>query len=181
MAELHELEGDLLTFQCDYIVQQCNCLTVRSHGLSESLEKRYPYAMVYSKRRGIGRRNLTVPEDRDQPGSYKLFPDDQKIGPTVVALFGQWRPGRLGTTYFNSYPESNPTETATTRLSWFRHSLFEFGSYLWKLNKKVKIALPYEIGCGLAGGNWEDYHLILVQWTNNLPSGIEVYLVRLMK
>jgi len=30
--------------------------------------------------------------------------------------------------------------------------------------------LPYKIGCGLAGGNWDKYYNILNIWANNNPN-----------
>ena len=34
----------------------------------------------------------------------------------------------------------------------------------------TSIAIPYKIGCGLAGGNWEEYYNALNEWANKNPN-----------
>ncbi len=149
-----EVEGDLLEYDAaDYIVQQCNCLTVRSHGLSDSIAKVFPEANPYARRRGIGSRNLCVKEDRGSPGSIEVFG-------RVVCLYGQWRPGRIGTSYFFKYPESpEGIETAQLRIAWFRRGLTALSART--AGTTATVAFPDRIGCGLAGGDWQTYRQML--------------------
>lgn len=154
-SQLEIVKGDLLKAPEEYILQQCNCLTVRAHGLSATLASKYPWADPYGDRKGIGSRNLAVLEDRPHPGTIKIC----QGSPNVICLFGQHRPGKFGVSYWNSYPESNPPESPSQRLFWFRQGLKEVGEAIrgFKRPDRVGIALPYQIGCGLAGGEWEDY------------------------
>ncbi len=174
------IQGNILTNNTtsDYIIQQCNCLTVRSHGLSATLEKAYPYAKVYSTRRAIGNRNLAIPEDRDTVGTYKILSDPE--GPHVVCLFGQHRPGKLNTPYFNNYPESNPPESAVSRLTWFKDALHSFVADLPDLegDERYVLKFPYKIGCGLAGGNWNDYYKVLQDMCENYKDKCRVILYK---
>ena len=48
--------GDLLkTMEVDVIVHQVNCLCIRAHGLSKQIANVFPWADIYSTRRGDGR------------------------------------------------------------------------------------------------------------------------------
>ena len=42
----------------------------------------------------------------------------------------------------------------------------------------ISIAIPYKIGCGLAGGRWEQYYNALNKWANNNPS-IQIVIYKL--
>ena len=66
-------KGDLTEWtEADAIVHQCNCLAVRSHGLSPRIADKYWWADVYHLRRPERRRNLAVPEDRAKPGYIQI-------------------------------------------------------------------------------------------------------------
>lgn len=116
MMSLISVAGDICHATTPFIIQQCNCLTVKPHGLSESLAATFSYSNVYKSRRQLNNRNLAIVEDRDTPGTCGIMFDPSGIHPAIVCIFGQWRPGRIGTPYFNSYPESTPPETSEMRL-----------------------------------------------------------------
>ena len=146
------VEGSLLEAQEPYIAQQCNFVTVRSHGLSKLIAKEFPYADVYGMREKIGRRNCCTDSDRAEPGSIMLFEPPGK-GPIVISLFSQFLPGKPGR-YKSSYTNpNNYKDNKNERLQWFRECL-EIIDDDPEINE---VALPYGIGCGLAGGNWDDY------------------------
>lgn len=171
------VQGDILGSNAEYIVQQCNCLTVRAHGLSKTLSTRFVHADLYSKRRPIYKnRNLAVPEDRGTPGSGTILTGM----PNIVCLFGQWRPGKCGSLYFSKYPESSPPEDFIVRENWFKTSLWSFGNYLKHIGaKKATVAIPYRIGCGLAGGNWETYHAIIKEFEQTYFDEVNLTIYRL--
>lgn len=169
------IQDNILNTDCEYIIQQCNCLTVRSHGLSKTLEDHFPHAKLYEKRRAIGNRNLAVPEDRSTPGSGIILEGNPKI----VCLFGQWRPGKVNTSYFHSYPEYSIPETEEQRKIWFKQALFGFGNQLRDNQaNKVKIAVPYNIGCGLAGGDWDDYSRMILEFQQEYEKETDVYVYK---
>ena len=174
------IKANLLDAKSDYILQQNNCLTISSHGLSKSIEDRYSYASIYSARIPIGKRNLATPETRDIPGTYKVF-EGNTTDPKIVALFGQWRPGKVYSPYFSIYPESDPPETKAQRLTWFKDSIYAFGLLLSEKYEKERfsIAIPYRIGCGLGGGNWQDYYTILEEWNKHIQNIAKVTIYEL--
>jgi hypothetical protein len=81
---------DLTSVSVDCIVQQGNCLTVKSHGFSKKISEKYPWADVYKQRRVIPNRNLALPEDRGVPGTLKIMKSPQSNVPDVVCLLAQW-------------------------------------------------------------------------------------------
>lgn len=38
-----------------------------------------------------------------------------------------------------------------------------------------EIAFPYKIGCGLAGGNWEEYYDMLTVFSNKIDMPVKIY------
>lgn len=157
------VDGDLLSVEADFIVQQCNCLTVRAHGLSDSIARALGVD-PYATRRAVGRRNLAIEADRSVPGTIQ-------VAGRVVNLFGQWRPGAIGTPYFDSYPESpDGRETAALRLQWFRAGLAALKRRIDCAQCAVTVAFPFQIGCGLAKGKWSDYEAAIASFAASLPN-----------
>lgn len=159
--------GDILECEEEYLMQQCNCLTVKAHGLSQTLSDKWSWANVYTTRKSLNGRNLAIEKDRARVGSIKVCKKD--IGPMdnfvkdnskvinvdkkVICLFAQWCPGPPQR--YKSYPNYE-IDTFDNRAKWFSECLDKVGEYL--TNKKIKvIAVPWRIGCGLARGNWVIY------------------------
>ncbi len=172
---MREITGDLLALNdddADFIAHQCNCLTVRSHGLSTSIFAKYPEANDYSCRRPVvAGRNTAVKDNRGTPGTAHF------VG-YVVNLFGQWRPGRVNSRYWNRYAESVPVETQEQRLKWFKMCLKHVASVVAEKDRRVTVAFPYGIGSGLAGGNWNDYRFALQEF-DALHKHVDVLIVKL--
>lgn len=53
-------------------------------------------------------------------------------------------------------------DTNNMRLKWFNSAL----SKIEKIPNIKRVYMPYRIGCGLAGGNWDAYLKCLVEWSN---------------
>lgn len=145
-----------------FIVQQCNCLAVKSHGLSESIAKKFPYARVYERRRQEGKRNLAMKEDRPVPGTFSIDSDTgNNAGPAIVALFAQYDFGKDGA-YYGQRPKEY-RDTAENREKWFKESFESFCKHVSDqyVCQDVRVFIPFGIGCGLAGGNWDVYSKML--------------------
>lgn len=139
------------------ICQQTNCLTVRPYGLSQQIAVNLGID-PYSKRRPIGNRNCAIPEDRETPGTIDFMMSNKS--PLIVAnLYAQYGPGKPG-----KYTE----DSFENRQKWFEICMRKLHN--WAVENKIdKIGLPYLIGCGLAGGNWEIYSSIIA---NELPEAV---------
>lgn len=143
MSELIVIDGNLLEVDTQYIAHQCNCVTPHGKGLSAALFCCYPWADTYSRR-----------PQPSQPGTIEVFGDGhaQRF---VINMYAQYGPGK---------PRRHD-DTAQMRLQWFADCLRQIGS----LPGLREVAFPYLIGCGLAGGNGDDYYAALNEWAETGP------------
>jgi O-acetyl-ADP-ribose deacetylase (regulator of RNase III) len=154
------VNADLITSQEEYIVQQCNCVATRPHGLSKTIADKFT-CDPYSSRKKIGNRNMASEECRPNPGSFEVFESSENT-PKIICLFAQYGMGKPYS-YNNSYKQWE--DSSASRLQWFKQGLRD----IVKLQPR-SLALPYKIGCGLAGGNWEkDYFPALKEFSENNP------------
>lgn len=157
--------GDLLNAYEDVIVQQCNCLAVRPYGLSKSIADKFEHGDHYASRRGIGKKNLSVQEDRDEPGTTVIIEGK----PYIACIMGQWQMGKNNSSYYRGEDGiNNYSDTRKNREIWFKHGLSALGE--WCMEEGVKsVAFPYMIGCGLAGGNWKTYLEMIIDFQRSYP------------
>ena len=151
---LDEKKGDLLDAKEAFIAQQCNCVTIKSHGLSAAIAKRWPWADVYAKRKPKSANTALEP---DTPGTIQIIKGPDADSHSVVCLFAQWTPGKPGA-WTDKYPKTHDDTTAAQRSEWFRQCLKAMDD-CEEIDGPV--AVPYQIGCGLAGGNWSTYKAVL--------------------
>ena len=189
---LEYVEGDLLechaTHGAQVILQQTNCVTVNAHGLSEAIARRFPYANVYAARGAVALgRNRAARYDR--PGAVvccvlTLFPTateagtQQLAGPIVACLMAQRLPGRSTGRHAAAYDVDPATDTAPARVRFFRVCLVRLAE-LVRRERWTCIAIPFQIGCGLAGGDWSKYRQLLDAWVDEslTPLGCRALLV----
>lgn len=129
------ITGDFLEAKEKYIVHQTNCISTNgAAGIAKDIFDKYPYADCYVSR--------TEPS---KPGTIDIRGNglDQRL---IVNLYGQVYPGRC------RYPLSS-LDGLVAREKYFYHGLLR----LAKIEGLESIALPWRVGCGIAGGNWEHY------------------------
>lgn len=146
------LNVNILDIDYQVIAQQCNCTSKIAKGLSATLAQKFPNADFYT--------NRTRPST---PGTVELryIGRDENNKPRwIAALYAQYRPGK-----------ASEGDTREDRLGWFKSCLDKIVDYKNFRN----ITFPYKIGCGLAGGDWEDYKRILEDFACNFPH-IQVYI-----
>jgi O-acetyl-ADP-ribose deacetylase (regulator of RNase III) len=133
-----------------------NCLTIRSHGLSHQVARKFPWADIYSKRSAVKGRNLAIEKDRGVPGTITCYEEPLFKRYKVLCLLAQWDFGRAG----NQYRKIGPyTDSSQNRTKWFKQCLERIGVMGIK-----SIAFPYKIGCGLGGQNWTLYLGLIKQF-----------------
>lgn len=169
---MDEFRGSLFDCKADIIVQQCNAVTRKSHGLSAEIASRLPYADIYASRSGpspnttdslneLGRAVLRAPLKRDARH------------PIVACLIAQIAPGKPGA-WCSYYKIDVSTDTAAKRLLLFRQALADLRTQLADHTDVASIAFPDHIGCGLAGGDWSAYLNEIRAFAASLPTGIAV-------
>lgn len=143
---LIERKGNLLESDAQYIVHQSNCVTNKAKHLAESVFNAFPYANIYKPR--------LQGNYRDKPGTIIVRGNgtDKRF---VIALLGQYYPG--SSKYNNDSYEK--------RFAWFTQGLDEIG----KIPGLKSIAFPARIGCGAAGGNWDDYYNAIKDFAKLYP------------
>ncbi|CAC5383160.1 unnamed protein product [Mytilus coruscus] len=161
--------GDLLKLRdVDAIIHQVNCLCVKAHGLPKQIVDSFPWADIYSNRRAEGNRNLAIVEDRGIPGTIQVFKSQETLRPDIVCFLSQWDFGTPDQAYRHISPYK---DTRENRIVWFRQCLEQLKS----LNIK-SIGIPYQISCGLGGGDWTAYFNIIRTFAES--SNIECHIVR---
>jgi hypothetical protein len=147
------VDGNLTDATQSYIAHQCNCVTTRSHGLSAEIFYKFKFANVY-ERRTATKMGTNCAKTPDVPGTIEIsrpIKETEKKHPAVIAMFAQYAPGKSYAWKF-AYP-SQHDDSEKNRLKWFKECLL-----LIDLDEHIKdVAMPFKIGCGLAGGDWNDY------------------------
>lgn len=151
MVIVKTIDGNLLEAEEDIICQQCNCVTMIPHGLSKSIAIKYPWANVYAKRT-LSTRNCT--ENPSIPGTIEISKEGEK---SVIHLYGQYLPAKPGVYSMHYRAHPGLKDSAKDRENYFQLCLIELDA----LELKEAVAMPYLIGCGLAGGNWLNYKTML--------------------
>lgn len=126
--------GNLLDSKEKYIAHQANCVTTNSAGIAKLIFDKFPHSDVYS--------NRTSP---DTPGSIKVMGNGNSER-YVINMFSQYYPGK------SKYIDSE-LDGILARQKYFHRSLQRIA----KIENIESIALPWRIGCGLGGGDWEWY------------------------
>lgn len=147
---LQIISGDLLAAPEKYIGHQCNCVTKgNAAGLAKALFSRFPFADVYADR-----------QKPSEPGTYSLH-GDGKVERFVVNIYAQYYPGK---------PRKSD-DTANYRLEWLTRALERFANE----HSPSEIALPYGIGCGLAGGDWVSYQEVMTRFSVGPSIQVRLY------
>jgi O-acetyl-ADP-ribose deacetylase (regulator of RNase III) len=130
------IKGSILESDCNYIVHQCNSVSTEALGLAKFIFDIFPYANIYKDR-----------EEKSIPGTIVICNEGTK---KIINLIGQYYPGKAN--------DSN--DTIELREKWFYKCLGKIS----KIPNLISIAFPYNIGCGLAGGNWDHYHQMIINF-----------------
>lgn len=150
--------GNVLNAPETCIVHQCNCTTRLPHGLSNAIATRYPECDVYSRRGGTTRNIASQP---DTPGTIKVFATKDR-SKQIICFLAQWAPGRPHR-YSHIYPPPPSEDTLLQRTVWFQQCLRALELRVGQ----TTVAIPHKIGCGLAGGLWDDYEKMLQESSVN--------------
>lgn len=145
--------GDLLE-QTDLlaIIHQANIYRTFGAGIARAIRSKFPYAFQADFE--------TIQADEEKIGFFSVgFPPVASNSPFVYNLYSQEGLAPSHTNYNAMYD-----------------GLRQIVRHLQVFNIK-RVGLPYQMGCGLADGNWEIVKVIIEQAFAG--SGIEVIIVKL--
>jgi len=134
----------------DYIAHQCNCVSITSKGLAMLIFEKYPFANTYINRKGI-------PSVLGSIDAWKTNSNQ----PGIINMYSQYYPGK---SQFDN-------DSKEIRLLSFQKCL----NYIKEIPYIKSIAFPYNIACGLAGGNWEDYLSLIIQFAQENNINVTIY------
>ena len=144
-------QGDITFANEPIIAHQWNCLARTPLGVAKLLFDQYPTAFKFHNAIRL-------------PGSVSITTVPQNETTVDIAtLFGQWAPG---------VPSSN--ETMETRMTWFNECLQHLSQHM-KAKDIKHVAMPYRIGCGKAGGKWDQYIRLLQSWAKSTEINVALY------
>jgi O-acetyl-ADP-ribose deacetylase (regulator of RNase III) len=147
------IDGDLLEAKEQYICHACNCISNGAAGLAYDLFKKFSYSNIYVQRKSSS-----------EPGTISIHGDGEQ-NRYIINMFSQYFPGKPN----NANKKDNPK----IRKNYFMSCL----EHIAKIEGLQSIALPFGIGCGLAGGNWEEYYR-LIEWFANSNPNINVIIYK---
>jgi O-acetyl-ADP-ribose deacetylase (regulator of RNase III) len=144
------VEGNILNAPENIIGHQVNCQGVMGAGLAKQIRSKYP--KVYEDYMRL----INWAKEEHRRGYLKspsLLNSCQFVnvseGKTIANIFGQDKYGRKGL-----YTDYN----ALKRGLW---SIYESVTNPYNTLHNNSVALPYGLGCGLAGGDWEIVYKII--------------------
>lgn len=135
----------------DYMCHQCNCITVSALGLAKAVFEKYPNTNTYKNR--IRNINTTF----SKPGTIDIFPEDK-----IINIYSQFFPGK----------SKDKSDTNEKRIEWLKQCLQEIINQIPNLKS---LAIPYHIGCNLAGGDWPTYVEIFTEFSHNNNIEVVIY------
>ena len=124
------ISGNLLEAKESIIIHQTNCMGVMGSGLAKQIKDKYPEVF-----QGYYHYCKTNPVDKLLGSALLCEANDGKI---IANVFGQVNYG---------------TDKRYTDYDALKHALEEVHQYA--ATNALTIAVPYNLGCGKAGGEWE--------------------------
>jgi len=138
------IDGDILDCKEKHIAHQVNALMINRNGhaagVAAVIFKKFPTSDIY-KRNAVDATYLIK-----LGGVIKRL--DLQKKKTIYNIVGQLKPG---------YPDKLGDDSDIFRLRGFSQALKSIHAEIGE----EPIAMPYKIGCGLAGGNWSVYEEII--------------------
>lgn len=125
------MPGNLLNAQTDIIAHQTNCIGRMGAGVAQAIRNKYPHVFAEYQQ-------FCDMVGSDALGKCLPIFTKSATSPKLVAnLFGQLKTGKGATDY-----------------DALRAAMVDLRQFMAQYGHK-SVAMPYMIGCGLGGGNWD--------------------------
>lgn len=142
---VHEMTGDLLSCDADYICHQTNFYGVMGAGVAASIHSKLLSPAAYSAYQRLCRKM-----GRDLLGEVQYLPGTAK------------EPGGRSYIVFNLFCQDDRAQAdrGLTRYDCMRSCLKQVEHWA-RENGCKRVALPGNMGCGIAGGDWRTVRQII--------------------
>jgi len=161
---IKEVEGNLLTYPgLQVIGHQTNCLGVMGGGIAKQIKAANPNLFkVYQ--------NYCKENDKKALGTVQFIPADNS-DQIVANLFGEY-------SFCESIaPHEEGGKPRHTDYDALKTCLTIFHS--WAKEKGIQtLGIPYKLGCGLAGGNWDGVVYPMIKDEFEEDDSITLYIVK---
>ena len=144
---IYNMNGNILNCEQKYIIHQVNCQGNMGAGLAKQLANKYPEIIKPYKD--------TCLKNLQSKLLGEVLKTKTKDGKIILNIFGQgyYGAGSKQTNY-------NALINGLTKIF---------------LNANGDVAIPYKIGCGLAGGNWTKVYKIIEILAEDFKYNIYIY------
>jgi hypothetical protein len=151
------ITGSLLDAKEKYIAHVTNAISItKAAGIARTIFDKYPYADCYADR-----------TEQSKPGTIDIR-GDGKDNRYIINMHAMVYPGRC------RYPQSS-LDGLAARQKYFYHCLLRVS----KIVDLESVALPWRVGCSLAGGSWEHYLGQINLFANHVDKqGVKVRIYR---
>ena len=145
-------EGNIFEGMCDVICHQVNCRGVMGSGIAKEVRWRFPE--VYKKFRETYSNKMNVLGEVD-----------------IISVAEGHR------FIVNMYAQDNylPRGIRHTDYWAFEECVRKMKDFFYERRKEISIGFPYNIGCGLGGGDWSVIKRILEKYFNNTEWDIVIW------
>lgn len=156
------VNGDLLKADLPVIAHQTNCLGVMGAGIAKSIKNKWNNVFIQYK-------NLctNVIDKHNLLGKIQLCATNDTPIKYIVNLFGEYSFTESVAPYENRHTDYNALRNALTVLK-EKLVFLDFD----------KVGIPYKLGCGLAGGDWDGVVYPMLQEIFN-DNTITLYIYKL--
>ena len=157
------VNGDLLQSNLPLIAHQTNCLGVMGAGIAKTIKNKWSivYTQYIDKCRHYN-------YSKDLLGKCQVCVTEDEPIKFVANLFGEY-----------SFTESvAPFENRHTDYDALKKSLLHLKA-ICENTEITKIGIPYKLGCGLAGGDWDGVVYPMLQELFANDSTITLYIYKL--
>lgn len=154
-------DGDIFTSDADIICHQVNCQGVFERGLSGQIKKMFPEVEKTYK--------ILTKQWQDQAGG-KTAELLGRVSAQPVKKDGRWF------LIANLYGQDDYGKSGLyTDYKALEKAVQEIRDFVDVRNKQEKIAFPYKIGCGNAGGDWEIVKDILERTFEGYEGEVQIW------
>lgn len=144
----NEVDGDIITYPTQIIAHQTNCVTNTWSGVAKAIFEAFPFSNTYKNRTD------------EEPHRFKKNSYHREGNSIWICnMYAQFYPG----TARDGINKGKYSDTTIDRVAAFKACLHDLGWFCGVYQLRT-VTFPDHVGCGLAGGRWEIYRKMLMDF-----------------